>query len=306
MCRLCFATEYRIVRLIFVKGFIALPTTKDFIARAANTSLGWALIARIWRLDDKLQRLVRFAERHRAIEAKENFYDRVRDKFRDQEVRHGPFKGLKYGAEESSGSSLIPKLLGSYENELHPWLETVADRQYGTVIDIGCAEGYYAVGLARLLPQARVLAYDTNPAAQASCRRLAQLNGVAERLTLGAFCDPATLRALDLSERTLIICDCEGYEASLFDRETAEHLRRADLMIECHDLQGVPITRTLIEAFENTHDVTVVETTPDHSKALEMTLPELDEEPYPVRLYMVEERRRAPQNFLILQARTSG
>ena len=279
-----------------------MPTLKDFIARAANTSAGWAVIARIWRLDDKLQRLVRFAERHRATQKTEDFYSQVRAKFQDSSVRHGPFKGLKYGALESSGSSLLPKLLGSYENELHPWLETAADRNYDLIVDIGCAEGYYAVGLARLFPSAQVLAYDTNPEAQKSCAQLARMNEVDARITLGSFCDPATLQSLDLSGKALIICDCEGYEADLFDAATAAHLARADVLIECHDLVGRPITRDLIAAFEATHKVSIVGTTPDHVKALELALPELTGEPYPVRLYMVEEQRRAPQNFLIFEA----
>lgn len=278
-------------------------TFRDFIARVSNSPLGEVFLSRVWKLEDKLHRLIEFAQRHRAVQSHKDFYRRVREKFSDQQVRHGPFKGLRYASEGSEGSALVPKLLGSYENELHPWIETLREKDYLAVVDIGCAEGYYAIGLARLLPQAHVFAYDTNPAAREACARMADQNGVADRVTIGSFCSGETLRALDLPPRSLIICDCEGYETTLFDRDTTASLGQADLLIECHDLLGRPITRTLTDLFSDTHDVAVIETMPDHRKALELDLPELEGEPFPVRLYMVEEKRKAPQNFLILLAK---
>lgn len=43
---------------------------------------------------------------------------RARDVFPDLIVKHGPFKGMKYPAVKSVGSSLFPKLLGCYEKEI--------------------------------------------------------------------------------------------------------------------------------------------------------------------------------------------
>ena len=279
-----------------------MPFVKNFIAWSSNTTLGWAAIVRMSRFDRKLQKLLRFAERHRSIRSTNDFYGRVKAKFSDQKVRHGPFKGLRYGELQSQGSTLIPKLLGSYENEVHSWLEDVPSKGYDIVVDIGCAEGYYAIGLARLLPEAKIFAYDIEPASRKSCEQLAHVNGVSDQLSIGSFCSSETLRSLDFSSGGLIISDCEGYETELFDAETVRHLANVDLLIECHDHIGLPITRTLIDAFSQTHKTTVFETTPDHRKALDLALPELENEPYPVRLYMVEERREAPQNFLLLEA----
>jgi len=42
------------------------------------------------------------------------------------------------------------KLLGFYEQPLQPYIEQVIQTGYPTIINIGCAEGYYAVGLAHL------------------------------------------------------------------------------------------------------------------------------------------------------------
>jgi hypothetical protein len=37
------------------------------------------------------------------------------------------------------------------------------------IINVGCAEGYCAVGMARLLPPGRIYAFDINPQAQDIC-----------------------------------------------------------------------------------------------------------------------------------------
>ena len=54
---------------------------------------------------------------------------------------------------------LPPKLLCCYEAELHPAIERAAARNPQLIVTIGCAEGYYAVGMARVLLAARVHAF---------------------------------------------------------------------------------------------------------------------------------------------------
>ena len=76
-------------------------------------------------------------------------------------VQSGPFRGMAYalpglGAEEIFHYGGVPKLLGCYEAELHGIFDGVALNGYDTILNIGCAEGYYVAGLARILPQARV------------------------------------------------------------------------------------------------------------------------------------------------------
>src|SRR5262249_7917881 len=108
--------------------------------------------------------------------------------------QHGPFAGMKY-LPRSARSLLPPKLLGCYEAELPPVWERIAGRPYDTVINVGCGEGYYAVGLARLLPAVHVHAFDADPLAQDLCRLLAERNGVAGRVTVAGACGPAELQA---------------------------------------------------------------------------------------------------------------
>lgn len=96
-------------------------------------------------------------------------------------IRAGPFVGTQYpGA--AVGDNLIPKLLGTYELELHEHIERMLDRQPHRVVNVGCAEGYYAIGFARRLPQAEIIASDVSPSATQACTEMAQR--VAGQLTL--------------------------------------------------------------------------------------------------------------------------
>ena len=90
----------------------------------------------------------------------------------------------------------MPKLVGSYEAELHGVIEQIVATDYQVVVDVGCAEGYYANGLARRLPSARVYAFDTDPEARHLCEAMAALNGVEKRVIVGGKCEPDDLNAL--------------------------------------------------------------------------------------------------------------
>jgi hypothetical protein len=53
---------------------------------------------------------------------------------------------MNYGSIGALCSTFIPKIIGSYECELHPAIEEIIVNNYAEVWDVGCAEGYYAVG----------------------------------------------------------------------------------------------------------------------------------------------------------------
>lgn len=178
----------------------------------------------------------------------------------DWRVSSGPFAGMRYH-NVACGSRLIPKLLGSYEMELHPWIDALAARAFKTIIDVGCAEGYYAVGLALRVPGAEVHAYDICPDARRACAQLAELNDVSRRIHVGQACTPRTLADLPL-EDALIVCDCEGYEGTLLDLAVAPGLRRATMLIELHEVIVPGTTDLLRVRFQPTHVVDLVAVRP--------------------------------------------
>src|SRR5262249_19612823 len=147
-----------------------------------------------------------------------------------QAVMSGPFAGMNY-VSCAVGSALVPKLLGCYESELHPILTQLLAQDFTAIIDVGCAEGYYATGMPIRLPEARIYAFDIDPEGRRLCREMAERNGVADRVTIGQFCDIETLNRLDV-QKTLLICDCEGYELELLQPERAPRLREWTILAE--------------------------------------------------------------------------
>jgi glycosyltransferase involved in cell wall biosynthesis len=169
-------------------------------------------------------------------------------------VQSGPFAGMKYLPTSTCGP-LLPKLLGCYEAELHGTLERAARRPYRRVVNVGCGEGYYAVGLARLLPEARVYAFDTEELARSLCAQLAALNDVADRVVVAGKCDVGRLREL-AGPGALVLCDCEGGERELLEPELVPGLRQCDILVELHDVACPGTSQAVLSRFEATHEVT--------------------------------------------------
>ena len=173
-------------------------------------------------------------------------------------VLGGPFRGLRYPAQASWGSAFLPKLLGTYERELHKAIERVARRPYNLVVDIGAAEGYYAVGLALRMSQAPVIAFEIDAAARGMLARVIAHNAVQARVAVAECCDGDQL--LDLAQRGpgFLLSDCEGCEFELFQPAQVRALAEWDLLIETHDSLRQNITRQLAARFRGTHRVTLI------------------------------------------------
>ncbi len=175
------------------------------------------------------------------------------------QVRRGPFAGMDYieGLESTVGD-LVAKLTGMYERELHAAVaEWIAD-DLEHVIDVGSAEGYYAVGFALNIPRATVHAFDINPTVREQCAALAERNGVAGRVRLAGECDPASLNALP-ERGVALLSDCEGWERTLLDPELVPRLRGWPILVELHDFIDPTITATICSRFEPTHEIEIID-----------------------------------------------
>lgn len=222
---------------------------------------------------------------------------------KDLTVLNGPFKGMKYPSLNAYGSVICPKILGSYEKELNSLIETLCQKPYTSIVDIGCAEGYYAVGLALRIPEARVYAFDSSEQAQALCEEMAQTNAVSIECC-GSF-RKETFKEIDLSSKTLIICDCEGYEANIFDSEIAQELSHCDLLIESHDCINIEITEYLYTVFSKTHSITEIESIDDTLKAYRYNYPELTSFSLKEKKEFLSEHRGHIMRWLYMEPKTS-
>ena len=172
-------------------------------------------------------------------------------------ILSGPFKGMAYPLRSSEGSR-NPRLIGCYEACLAPVIEEIVAGGYDTVVDIGSAEGYYAVGLALRMPKARILARDSDDQAQSACTQLALANGVQDRVLVGGSVTHDELNRL-ITERTVVICDAEGAEEQLLDPAAAPALQRADILVEVHEGMKEGRLDLLVRRFTQTHEIRRIE-----------------------------------------------
>lgn len=179
----------------------------------------------------------------------------------DLTVLSGPFKGMIYPEFVSFNSARLPKLMGTYESEIYPDLERLTSERPELLIDIGAADGYYAVGLARRLPGTPVRCFDLNPEALAFCHRMAELNQ-AKNLSIETIFQPAYFESLR-EKRALLIVDIDGGEKPLFTEDAVKCLKKSSLIIETHDYLDESITRNLTALFSATHKVKIISWKPN-------------------------------------------
>ena len=145
-------------------------------------------------------------------------------------------------------------MLGYYETELHSFIEAAVAKGYSRVINVGCASGYYAVGLARRLPSVTVFAFDRDEHARAACHTLARLNGVEDRISIQGEFFGSEFEEL-ITEDTLVLCDIDGGEHAVLDPSKYPSLRKADVIVELHDFLVQDVTKAVSAAFSrDPHD----------------------------------------------------
>lgn len=181
----------------------------------------------------------------------------IKNVFKDELiVRSGPFVGMKY-TDTAFCSTILPKLVGSYEEPIQNWINEAIQKNYKKIIDIGSAEGYYSVGFALKSPESIIYAYDIDDSALTENKKVAQLNGVENKIIFKNLCDHKELNEI-LENNTLIICDIEGAEKELLDPTRAPSLLTTDLIIESHDILKNGISELLIKRFHTTHKIEIV------------------------------------------------
>lgn len=212
-------------------------------------------------------------------------------------VQSGPFQGMRY-VDRINWLVFVPKLLGVYERELAGVTRQMLSAHYPVVVNIGCGEGYYAVGFARGSPHSKVMAYDIDPLSRDMCAEMAHLNGVSDRVVVRGECTHATL-ADDLTPHSLVICDCEGYELQLLDPEKCPALKDVDLLVELHEFAAEGLTEQMLSRFRATHEIEII---PAVAAGLEMAQG-LDALSLEDRLYAVSEYRPPGMEWAVMMTR---
>lgn len=170
-------------------------------------------------------------------------------------VQAGPFKGMQlYPDRGWPDSSLSAELLGSFEAELHEDLEREIARleklDAPRILNVGCAEGYYAVGIGRRLTKASVRVIEPSERSL----HIAMKNGENNNVWLSLV---PVERAFD--DVDLVVMDCEGAELDYLDPVKYPDLKKASIIVELHPMRGGPEPIDVLrQRFIETHDGKVV------------------------------------------------
>lgn len=220
--------------------------------------------------------------------------------FKKPLVLNGPFKGMKYPGFRSKSSSLYSKLIGSYELEISDFILTAIDDKYEQVIDIGCAEGYYAVGLALKIEKTIVYAYDIDSEARKLTVEMANINNVSKKVVVRKSIKSSSFSEFDLTKKTLIVCDIEGAERLIFNSSNIKLLKNCFLIIETHDWVDINISTDLEHLFSPTHNVKAIQSIGDNIKAKNYSFTELENLDLLTKYRIFEEGRRYVDEWLII------
>ncbi|TCL66367.1 hypothetical protein [Rhizobium sp. BK251] len=169
----------------------------------------------------------------------------------------GPFAGMTLHRSRFTPHYYLGFILGSHELEIRPVIEQIAARCYSTILNVGAADGYYAVGFARRLPHARVIAFEENTRIHALLARSADVNGVRAQIDIRGRCDLGNFgQELEGAQGdVLVFIDIEGGEFEVLDPEAVRGLRRIDILVESHDIVVPGCTEALIARFSPTHHI---------------------------------------------------
>lgn len=173
-------------------------------------------------------------------------------------VKRGPFEGLQYPPREEWASCRFEKIIGAYEAEIHPFLESILHEDFGVILNVGAAEGFYGVGLARMFEDSRVIAFEADPAKAEFLGRLAALNGVSDRIQLEGLCGESDFRELEGSPPDLLVCDIDGGEKDLLDPGRFPWLRDTIILLELHDCFLPGLSSLIRERFTPSHRIDCV------------------------------------------------
>ena len=170
----------------------------------------------------------------------------------------GPFASMRL-ADNLQLASDPRFIVGCYEEEVHPIINSVICSAPRNIIDIGSAFGYYAVGLALKIADTSITAFEAVEERHwAELAVLARINGVDSKIRQYGICTVEALASV-CSPNSFILCDCEGAEMDLLQPVAIAALRSCKILVELHEFFAMNLVSTLISRFRETHQITLVE-----------------------------------------------
>jgi hypothetical protein len=206
---------------------------------------------------------------------------------------------MRYTAERDYGGVWFPKILGTYEKEIHGTLDRLLQLKFDLIVVVGAAEGFYPVGFAlRTNSEIEIVSFEAIPSSWKALDKLAEVNGVKGRIRRNGLCDIGSLRAcLAGSSSPFVFMDIEGGEAILLDPEFLPELKRAHILVEIHE-QFIPGTAEIVrKRFAPTHRISQINSQTRTIDDFPILISELFKG---VAVQLMSEERPGPMSWMVI------
>lgn len=171
-----------------------------------------------------------------SIRLRRSYLSKRISKISKNKIRYGHFKGLVLGKASRGYLDRASMILGLYEQEVLNSIHQIP-RKYKYFIDLGAADGYYAIGVLKNKLFSKSICFEMSKKSRKIIKENAQLNNVEKNITiLGAASKGFYnfISSVNLSQ-TVMLVDIEGAEFDLLDYDCLKIFRKSIIFIELHE-----------------------------------------------------------------------
>lgn len=222
-------------------------------------------------------------------------------------VKYGPFTGLKLDRNTWWGKlDLASQCLGLYEKEIIDVIGKIKPGDYDCFIDIGAADGYYAIGMLISGKFNKTTCFEITAEGREVIANNWEKNGSPGELNIFGEATAQSLAALPAknTENAFVLVDIEGFEFDFLTAETLSLLQSCTIVIEIHHWVDDFMARykTLLCAASQFFTIEMLK--PVERETLDLA--ELRDLTDDNRLLITSERRPGVMRFLKLTPKSRG
>ena len=218
------------------------------------------------------------------------------------QVAYGTFKGMKLSKNTYwSKNDIITHILGVYEKHVLKKIIEFSKKGNYPFIDIGAADGYFAIGMAFSETFKKIYAFEIDEEGRRSLNRNIENNLCKDKVVVDIEANFETLKDIvDKNKSAVILIDIEGSEFDLLDDNLLQLLSNCYIVCELHptlSANGFEKQNMLINNAKAFFDVSIIQ----RESYSPNKFSELNEFTDEERLIAFGEGRENNMNWLILE-----
>ena len=221
------------------------------------------------------------------------------------EIAYGPFKGTKilesvtWGGAAASGS----KILGLYEANVLKLIAALPS-DIDTLVDVGAADGYYAVGMLKANIVKRAICFESDSKSQTEMDTTAKVNEVRDKIEVYGKADISYLSHLQIQNfsSVIFIFDVEGFEYELLTDSNLSAMAKSHIIVELHEFTSDAIlaANLLISRASTIFEVEII-----HQSSIDIRDKYFDSLKDNTRALIASEGRQSRMRWIYLTPKTA-